>query len=185
MFHRVRYKSRHVACNVFAVAIGWTKKYMVSNKVAHREVPPNVSLTVNSAVNPLHRLLVYAMHNRIACPHYPYVLIHLCAKCAQITLLVVGPCFVVFGRTHYKRRYVLMSVDEVVVNIVQQFGLFVGLSAFSPDVIKENGERAYAKSVHHLKFVDKIVAVFVVPLYVHSWVNCPIEVYTILLGYLV
>jgi hypothetical protein len=33
-----------------------------------------------------------------------------------------------------------MVVDEVVVNIVEQFGLLVGLGTLAPDVVEEYGE---------------------------------------------
>ena len=33
-----------------------------------------------------------------------------------------------------------MAVDEVVVDIVEQFGLLVGLGTLAPDVVEEYGE---------------------------------------------
>ena len=78
-----------------------------------------------------------------------------------------------------------MAVDEVVVHIVQQFGLLVCLGSLAPDVVKEDGKRTYAESVHHLEFVYKVVAVFVVPLDVHARVDSPVEVYAVLLSHLV
>ena len=103
MFHWVRHKSRHVVGNVLAVAVGRTEQDVVSDEVAHGEVPPDVSLAVDAAVDPLHRFLVDTMHYGVARPHYAYVLVHLSAECAQIALLVVSPSTVVFGRTHNKR----------------------------------------------------------------------------------
>ena len=103
MFHWVRHKSRHVVGDVLAVAVGWTEQNVVSHEVAHGEVPPDVSLAVDTAVDPLHRLLVNAMHHGVARPHNAYVLVHLGAECAQIALLVVSPSTVVFGWAHNKR----------------------------------------------------------------------------------
>ena len=103
MLHRVGHESRHVVGNVLAVAVGRAKEHVVSHEVAHGEVPPDVGLAVDAAVDPLHRFLVDTMHHGVARPHYAYVLVHLSAKCAQIALLVVSPSTVVFGRTHNKR----------------------------------------------------------------------------------
>ena len=80
------------------------------------------------------------MHHGVARPHNAYVLVHLGAESAQIALLVVCPSTVVFGRTHNEWRDVLMAVDEVVVDIVEQFGLLVGLGALAPDIVEEYGE---------------------------------------------
>lgn len=72
-----------------------------------------------------------------------------------------------------------MAVDEVVIDIVEQFGLLVRLGTFAPYIVEEYGKRAYAESVHHFEFVDEVVAVFVVPLDVNARMDGPVEVDTI------
>ena len=185
VLHRVGHESRHVVGNVLAVAVGRTKEHVVSHEVAHGEVPPDVGLAVDAAVDPLHRLLVDAMHHAVASPHDAYVLVHLGAERAQVALLVVRPGAVVLSGAHDERRDVVVAVDEVVVDIVEQLSLLVGLCALAPDVVEEHGEGAYAEGVHHLKLVDEVVAVGVVPLYVDAGVYGPVEVHTVLLRHLV
>ena len=75
-----------------------------------------------------------------------------------------------------------MLGDEVVVHIVQEFGLLVGLGAFAPDVVEEHGEGADAQVVHLFEFGHERVAVLCSPFDVDARVDGPVEVHAPLFG---
>ena len=72
--------------------------------------------------------------------------------------------------------------DEVVVDVVEQGGLFVGFGAFSPNVVEEDGKCSHAEVVHFLEFCHEGVAVGIGPFDVNARVNGPIEVYAARFG---
>ena len=155
---------------------------MVAHKVVHGEVQPYVTLALYALVNPLHSGLVYAGNNRVAGPHNLDALVKGAAQCAQVTFLFVGPTAVILCGAHNEGCYIFFLLNEIVVDIVEQFGLLVGLCALAPNVIEEHCKGAHSEVVHLLEFCHKCIAVLVVPFYVNARVNGPIEVYIVLFG---
>ena len=117
-----------------------SEKQMRAHEVANGEVPPDVSLAVDTLVDPLHALLVYAMNDGVTRPHDLNALVHLCTQRAEVTTCIVSPRTVVLRGAHDERTHIVMLLNKVVVYVVEQFGLLVGLGAFAPDIVEEYGE---------------------------------------------
>ena len=69
-----------------------------------------------------------------------------------------------------------MFFDKHGVDIVEQGGLLFAFGSFAPNIIEEDGKGANAEAVHPFEFLNKFLAVFIVPLDVHPWMNGPIEI---------
>ena len=153
---------------------------MVANEVGNGEIQPDVTLTLNAFVNPFHRFLVNGMHYRVTRPHNFYRLIHIATERTEITALFIGPTAIVFCRTHHERTNVALCFHKVGVDIVQEFSLLISLCAFSPNIVEENGKRTHTKLIHGFEFLHHGVAIGFCPLNIYTGVDCPVEVYTVL-----
>ena len=180
MLHGVAHETRKVFSNVKAVAVGGTEKDVVAHEVRHGEVQPDVTLALDAFVDPFHRLLVNRVNYRVTCPHNFNRLVHVATKRAEVTALFVCPTAVVFRRTHYERTNVALRLHEIRVDVVEKVCLLVSLCAFAPNVVEEYGERAHTKLIHGFELVHHGVTVSFCPLDIHPGVNCPVEVYTVL-----
>ena len=177
VLHRVADEARHGFGNVKVVAIGRTEEDVVAHEVAHGEVPPDIGFAVDALVDPFLALAVNAVHHGVACPHNFDALVHLRAEGAEVAFFVVGPSAVVFRGAHNEGRNVVLLLDEVVVHIVEEFGLLIGSRAFAPDIVEEYGERAHAEVVHLLEFGHEVVAVLLRPFDIHTRMDGPVEVH--------
>ena len=181
ILHRVAHKARYKGGDVESVAVEGAHKHMVAYKVVHREVQPYITLALYALVNPLHCAFVYAGNNRVSCPHNLNALVHSRAESAQVALFFVCPAAVVLGGAHNEGCNVFFLLDEIVVDIVEELGLFVGFCALAPDVVEEHCERAHAKVVHLFELRNKGIAVLGCPFDVNARVNGPVEVHVVLL----
>ena len=122
----------------------WSQRDVVAHEVGHWEIPPDIGLALNALVDPVSAFFVDAMNHGVARPHDVDALVEFGAQRTQIALLLVDPRAVVFRWAHHERCHIGFLLNEVVVNIVEQFGLLVGLGAFSPDVVEEHGKGPHA-----------------------------------------
>ena len=182
VFHRVRHETRKFVGDVQIVAVCGSQRDVVAHEVGHWEIPPDIGLALNALVDPVGAFFVDAMNHGVARPHDVDALVEFGAQRTQIALLLVDPRAVVFRWAHHERCHIWFLLNEVVVNIVEQFGLLVGLGAFSPDVVEEHGKGPHSQFVHLLKFGHQGIAVFVVPFNVNAWMDGPVEAHAVALG---
>ena len=189
MLHGVGHEARHHVRNVLFVAINGSHQEMVANIVGHGEVPPYVGRTLDEVINPLHAALfgiafVHVGNHTVACPHDVDATIELGTEGSKVSALHVRPALVVLRRAHDERVHVLLHFHELFVDVVQEFGLSVGIGSFARDVVEEHGKGAHAQVIHLLELAEQVVTVFLIPLDVLARMNGPYEVYGIFLGYL-
>ena len=99
------------------------------------------------------------------------------AKGVEIYVALAAPRTIIDGGTEQERRHIAMFAHKDRVYIVEELSLFLTARTFTRDIVEEDSKRADAKTIHLLKFVHKIVAIFIRPFDIESRVDCPIEVY--------
>ena len=150
---------------------------MVAYKVIDREVEPNVALATDALVDPVHTFLLDGVHHAIARPHHLDAWTKVLSQSVEIYVALSAPRTIIDGGTEQERRHITMFAHKDRVYIVEELSLFLTARTFTRDVVEEDSKRADAKTIHLLKFVHKIVAIFIRPFDIESRVDCPIEVY--------
>ena len=180
--HWVAHKTREIVCNVKPIAIGGTEEKVVAHKVVDGEVEPNVAFATNALIDPVHPFLLDGVHHAIARPHHLDARTKMLSQSVEVNVALAAPSTVVDGGAEQKWRNITVFSHKRRVNIVEQFRLFFCTRTFARNIVKENSERTDAKPIHLLEFIHEIVAVFVRPFDVKSWVNSPVEIHTALVS---
>ena len=183
MFHRIGYEARHLFGNRSIVAIHRTEKQMIAHIIGHREVPPDISRTLDSFVNPRNAVTGNIGNDTVSCPHNLNGRIEFIAQRSQIIAIRIRPAFIVFRRAHYQLVYIRFYLCEFLINVVQQFRLFLRISAFAGDIIKEYGERTDTELIHLLKLSKQKITVFLIPFDILSRMDRPYKVNFVFVGH--
>ena len=119
MFHRIGYKARHLFGNRSIVAIHRTEKQMIAHIIGHREVPPDISRTLDSFVNPRNTVTGNIGNDTVSRPHDLNGRIEFFAQRSQIIAIRIRPAFIVFRRAHHQLVYIRFYLCEFLINVVQ------------------------------------------------------------------
>ena len=143
--------------------------------VGHRPVPPDVSLTANLGVDPLHRGLGNIGADRVARPHNLDVGIQPSAEGFEVG--AAAPSLVILRGAKNERGDIALCADKLAVDRVQELDLHLGAGTLATDVIEEDREGTHAQRVHPLELLHARLDVAVIaPLNVAPGVDGPDEV---------
>ena len=102
----------------------------------------------------------------------------------HIQVVASRPSTVVFGRTHDQRANAFFLLDKLLLQEVEQVGLFISLGPFPGNIVEEDCEGADSQIVHHSELVQHIHPVFICPFDVQSRMDRPDEVHLVRCSFL-
>ena len=149
---------------------------MIAYIIRYGEVPPNICRTLDALIYPVDTFTGDIRDNPITGPHNLNRRIQLLTKRSQIVAFRVRPTLIIFRRTHDKRCHIQLGLYEIIINIVQQFRLFLRIRPFARNIIKEHGKRADTELIHLFKLGKQQVTVFLIPFDVLSRMDSPHKV---------
>ena len=184
MLHWVADESTHILlCEWSVQTINRTLQYKVANIVCYGIVPPEESRTLDATVDPIERTLCHIATNNITCPEHTYRWVEGLTIDAQWSVLIcLCPQLRIVCRTNNQRSNVALRLYKLLCQTIQQLNLSVRVGSLAWNIIKEDSKWLHTSLIHEVKFVHKVLIVFLVPLDILTWMNSPNEVYTVLLA---
>ena len=181
MLHRVADESAQVLVRQGGIQpVGRSLHHDVAGIVGHGKVPPVQGRTADAGVHPLHRLAGQVAAHHVARPE------HIDGGGERIAIdgqtsfrRGIGPQPGIVRGTDDERSHPFIHLHEVLVQAVQQFGLFVGIGTFARDVVKEDGKRTDAQVVHPVELVYQVPVIFFIPPDVLPRMDGPDEVHPV------